>query len=180
MKANWYELPKSQVFSLTWFFTNGGFMNFITERIAIGNRHEAKDLELLLSKDIDAVLNLAYDLDISYFEFYHEYEYKFPIEYQKVGLIDGEGNKLTTFAAAVYMLDQLLERHDKVLVHCHAGVSRSASVVATYISHKNGISFEGALDWVKKKRPEIYPSSHLIKIAKSLTNLFEKCPKLKP
>lgn len=148
-------------------------MDFITDRIAIGNRHEAEDLELLISNNISAILNLAYDLDISYFDFYHEKEYRFQLEYQKVGLIDGPGNKPSTFAAAVYMLDQLLERHDKVLVHCHAGVSRSSSVVATYLSHKNGISFDDALLVIKAKRPEISPGLQLIKIAESLPNLFE-------
>jgi len=148
-------------------------MDFITDRIAIGNRRDAMNFDSLVSNGIDAVLNVAYDLDISYFEFYHEKEYKFEVEYQKVGLIDGPGNKPSTFAAAVYMLDQLLERHDKVLVHCHAGVSRSASVVATYLSQVNGISFEEAINLVKEKRPEVSPGLQLIKIAKSLPNLFE-------
>jgi len=144
-------------------------MDFITDRIAIGNRYDAMDLGLVISNGIGAVLNLAYDLDISYFVFYHEKEYKFEIEYQKVGLIDGRGNKPSTFAAAVYMLDQLLERHDKVLAHCHAGVSRSPVVVATYLSQINGISFDEALNLVREKRPEVSPNFELIKIAKFLS-----------
>lgn len=147
-------------------------MDFITDQIAIGNRHDAMDLGFLISNGIDAVLNLAYDLDISYFQFYHEKEYRFQIEYQKVGLIDGAGNKSSTFAAAVYMLDQLLERHDKVLVHCHAGISRSSSVVTTYLSHKNGISLDEALNLVKEKRPQVNPHWSLMELAKSLPNLF--------
>ena len=45
-------------------------MNFITDRIAIGSRRDAMDLELIISNGIGAVLNLAYDLDISYFDFF--------------------------------------------------------------------------------------------------------------
>ena len=36
-------------------------MDFITDRIAIGDRHQAANLNLLLEFQIDAVLNLAYD-----------------------------------------------------------------------------------------------------------------------
>jgi len=41
-------------------------MDFITDRIAIGNRYDAMDLGLVILNGIGAVLNLAYDLDISY------------------------------------------------------------------------------------------------------------------
>jgi len=148
-------------------------MNFITDRIAIGSRRDAMDLELIISNGIGAVLNLAYDLDISYFDFFHEKEYQFPVEYQKVGLIDGPGNKLTSIIAAVFILDQLLERHNKVLVHCHAGVSRSASVVAIYLSQKKQIPFEDVVDFIKQKRPEVNPGLQFIEIANSLPNLFD-------
>ena len=148
-------------------------MDFITDRIAIGDRHQAANLNLLLEFQIDAVLNLAYDLDISYYDLVSSSHHKFRIEYQKVGLIDGDGNQPTAFISAVYMLDQLLERHQKALVHCQAGVSRSSSVVATHLAHKRRISFDEALEFVKSKRPRVNPNPALVAIAKSLPNLFD-------
>ncbi len=146
-------------------------MDFITERIAIGNRHEAADLDMLQKQDIDAVLNVAYDLDISYFDS-SQYTYRFDIEYHKVGLIDEEGNQATTLAAAVYILAQLLERRNKVLVHCHAGISRSSTVVSTYLAHTEGISFDDAFSIVSAHRPEVNPHKSLRELAKSLPPLF--------
>ncbi len=149
-------------------------MDFITDRIAIGDRHEAGNFNLLMELKIDAVLNVAYDLDISYYDQVPPSHHKFQVEYQKVGMIDGYGNQPTALIAAVCMLDELLGRHRTVLVHCHAGVSRSSTVVATYLTHKSGISFDDAIEFVRSKRPRINPHPALVAIAKTLPNLFEQ------
>jgi protein-tyrosine phosphatase len=148
-------------------------MDFITEQIAIGNRHEAADLELLLASRINAVLNLAYDLDVSYIRAEAPHDYRYQIEYHKVGLIDGPGNHPTALIAAVYTLDALLQRNRTVLVHCHAGVSRSSTVVAVYLAHKNSLGFDEALAQVRQKRWQVNPNPALAAIAKSLPNLFK-------
>ena len=147
-------------------------MDFITDRIAIGDRYEAQDFDLLLDLKIDAVLNVAFDLDISYYRQIPPSYHKFQIEYQKVGMIDGYGNQPTALIAAVYMLDELLGRHRTVLVHCHAGVSRSSTVVATYLAHKDGINFDEAIELVRSKRPRVAPHPALIAMVKALPNLF--------
>jgi protein-tyrosine phosphatase len=46
-----------------------------------------------------------------------------------VELVDGVGNTPETFLRAVRLLRDLVVRHAPVLVHCHAGQSRSAAVV---------------------------------------------------
>lgn len=62
-----------------------------------------------------------------------------------------------------------------ILVHCHMGASRSASVVIYYLMktqfHENGdaFSFEDALEFVKNKRPIINPTFRFTKdLAKSI------------
>lgn len=120
-------------------------MDFVTEQIAIGDRLDAADLAQLQSQGITAVLNVARGLDITYEGGGEE----FPVEYMKVGMIDGEGNLPTTFAAAVFLLAELCRRHDRVLVHCHGGRSRSASVICIYLATQSGTSFQEALSRVK-------------------------------
>ena len=146
-------------------------MDFITDRIAIGNRHEAADIDMLEENDITAVLNVAYDLDICYPSMSLS-PYRFAIEYHKVGLIDGPGNEINTLAAAVYTLAQILERHEKVFVHCHAGISRSTTVVSIYLAHTQGASFDEALAIVQMRRPNANPVFHLRELARSLPTLF--------
>jgi predicted protein tyrosine phosphatase len=115
-------------------------MDYITPNIAIGHSEDAKNLD----KEFDACLNVAFDLDI-------------PVstnwEYNKVGLIDGPGNTPDVLIAAVYMLQQLLCRHNKVLVHCHSGRSRSSTVIALYLTFAKGMNFDDAVKLITQKHP---------------------------
>ena len=84
------------------------------------------------------------------------------------GLIDGPGNEVTTLIAAVYVLEQLLRRHDKVLVHCHAGHSRAPTVVGTYLASRNGYeanNFAKAMHEIKHKRPKVKINAALPSLA---------------
>jgi len=45
-----------------------------------------------------------------------------------------------------------------VVVHCYAGMSRSASVVIYYLMRKNGWSYAKALSYLKSKRPIVKPN----------------------
>ena len=46
----------------------------------------------------------------------------------------------------------------RVLVHCHAGKSRSAAIVIYYLMNRYGKSFEDALAYLKLRRPGINPN----------------------
>uniref|UniRef100_A0A0K0DLM5 TYR_PHOSPHATASE_2 domain-containing protein n=1 Tax=Angiostrongylus cantonensis TaxID=6313 RepID=A0A0K0DLM5_ANGCA len=49
-------------------------------------------------------------------------------------------------------------RESAVLVHCLAGVSRSATVVAAYLITACDLSFSSALKFIAKKRPVVNPN----------------------
>lgn len=49
-------------------------------------------------------------------------------------------------------------RNGCVLVHCGAGVSRSAAVVIAYLCRYAGMSYAEALAFVKAKRPQVAPA----------------------
>jgi hypothetical protein len=98
----------------------------VTDRIAIGNSASAITVGALFNCGIEAVLNVANDC------FYRRPTVR--ILYGASRLIDGPGNHVYDLARASMILDQLLcKRGGRVLVHCHAGVSRSPIVVATYL-----------------------------------------------
>ena len=61
--------------------------------------------------------------------------------------------------------------NNNVLVHCEKGISRSPTLVISYLMRHLKISFEKALDFVRKERPTVSPN---IYFTKQLTELESK------
>jgi len=172
-------------------------MDFIMDGIFVGDHDSASDIPSLVTNNITAVLNVAWDLDI----LYTDKDYRgdvydnnghLRIQYSKVGLVDGTGNRLSTLASAVFVLAQfrtarvLLKKDadafdpssvSNVLVHCHSGQSRSVTTVSLYIFYKHREQFPAysdALDFVKSKRnldnPEI-PDPNITSLALLLAEI---------
>lgn len=57
---------------------------------------------------------------------------------------------------AVKAIDEHLRKGDAVLVHCFAGVSRSASVAAAFLMHKEGLTPKQAISRIQKHKPETF------------------------
>ncbi|CAG9585796.1 unnamed protein product [Danaus chrysippus] len=56
-----------------------------------------------------------------------------------------------------------------VLVHCNAGVSRTAVVAIAYLMHYELMSYKDAYDLVKQKRPAIQPNTGFKKQLQDMT-----------
>ncbi len=97
-------------------------ITMITDRIGIGDAGDARQVP----PGIDACLNTAIDLDIP-LTGGNVYRHK-------VGLFDGPGNDDAILISAVLVLHALNKRHNRVLVHCQEGKSRSVMVVSVYVS----------------------------------------------
>jgi protein-tyrosine phosphatase len=67
-------------------------------------------------------------------------------------LQDGPGDDAPRFARAVELLACLVEEAAPVFVHCRAGRSRSAAVVAAFLMQSRGLSAEDALALVNSRR----------------------------
>lgn len=66
----------------------------------------------------------------------------------------------------------------KVMVHCVAGVSRSASICIAYLMQHHGYSTEQGRAHVKKKRPCTRPNESFIKQLQEFENTVPKCTSL--
>jgi protein-tyrosine phosphatase len=65
-------------------------------------------------------------------------------------------------SALVEAMDYLAEaerRSEGCLVHCFAGISRSATTVIAYLMMKKGMRLDDAYVFVRSKRPAIYPNA---------------------
>lgn len=121
-------------------------MNWITEKIAIGNYLEAQDVELLRRENIQSVLSLDGTLE-------NQVAAALGLkEFRVVKLQDAPGNDPRLFRLAVDQVDELVRESPPVLVQCHAGRSRSIVVVAGHLIKSLKIDAAEALRRVTEKR----------------------------
>jgi hypothetical protein len=121
-------------------------MDWITDQIAIGGYQDAQDPDVLQAKAINSILGLTRTLQganpallgVKLVEV--------------VPLEDGPGNEVRLFLETVDTLSRLVQEAPPVLVHCHAGRSRSVVVVAGYLMKSLGIGANEALDRVAARR----------------------------
>jgi len=129
--------------------------NEIEQLLFLSSGEVAKDLNKLRRSGISAVLNCvgaSQQTDKAY--------YGLDFEYLQLELKDEDSFDLRVF------LPQCLDfiranRDDKkrgVLVHCSAGVSRSAAVVLAYLMYEHRWTLALALDCVWQARPFVLPN----------------------
>lgn len=107
-------------------------MDKISDRLFLGNLKAAQDYETLKSNNITHILTVA------------EHTEKFfprDFQYKVIGVRDKpETNLLRHFPAAIQFIKEGVA-NGGVLVHCVAGVSRSATCVIAYLMQEEDLSF---------------------------------------
>jgi hypothetical protein len=107
-----------------------------------------------------AVLNVANDLPPYAAGAYIDGTWS---EYAHVGLVDGPGNTLAAYCAAVLTLAKLRGQHDHVFVCCHSG-SRSMVVTTMYLTLTGG-----------RRRPDVNSWSHWPSWTEQFYEVVKKC-----
>lgn len=121
-------------------------MDRITDKIWIGNYLDAKDRAALTNAKIRSILCLDGCMSGANTD-------ELGVERVEIlELIDGAGNPPERFLRAVRLLRDLVSKHAPVLVHCHAGQSRSAAVVCKYFMQEEGNSLSDAMRRITSKR----------------------------
>mmetsp|Transcript_37500 Transcript_37500/g.38926 ORF Transcript_37500/g.38926 Transcript_37500/m.38926 type:complete len:199 (+) Transcript_37500:1-597(+) len=137
-------------------------INQITEQLFLGNRDASYDSSILDKHGIQTIFIAGEELKESFPGKYKYYKYD---------IKDSEKeNCISYFKTFCITCDEENKKENNVFIHCSAGVSRSSSLVISYIIYSMKKSFEEAYDWVKSKRPCIKPNKSFIKQLK----VFEK------
>jgi protein-tyrosine phosphatase len=79
--------------------------------------------------------------------------------------LDGHEWHVQKLYSAVEWIRRVLLGGGTVLVHCHAGISRSPILVAIYL-YTCGFDFDRALDRIKGQRPIVQPAPAVMISAK--------------
>ncbi|CAD8106504.1 unnamed protein product [Paramecium primaurelia] len=130
-------------------------MNIIYEengnQLWLGDYTAAQDKFTLDNKGIKTVLTVACQLNIKYNDQ--------NMNHKTYSILDSEqANVAQFFDESFYLIKNGL-KFGSVLVHCAAGVSRSASIVIAYLMRNKGWTYSEAFSYVKSKRFVICPNS---------------------
>lgn len=130
-------------------------MSLITEGLYLGDHRNATSMRWLKQHNISHIVNCAKE--------HHEY---FPGEfvYLSLHLDDSEDQVLYHVLEQSHnFIKDALDNGGSVLVHCHAGISRSASVVIYYLMKTSNNEYDRIYFFVKSRRAQVNPNKGFIK-----------------
>ena len=136
-------------------------MHKITEKIYISNELCAQEWKLLKDRKISHILVAGNFL---------KQNYPKDFKYLQLPINDAISQDLTLYFQEAF---NFIDESERVLVHCHAGVSRSASIIIAYLMLKNKWRYNEAFTHVKKKRPIINPNRGFVSQLKELERFLE-------
>lgn len=117
----------------------------------LGNERDAQDLDLLLRLNIGYVVNVTTHLPL-----YHQ---KAGLRYKRLPATDNSKQNLRQYFEEVFeFIEEAYQSGQGVLVHCQAGVSRSATVVIAYLMKHTLMTMTDAYKYVRSRRPVVSPN----------------------
>ena len=135
-------------------------MNKITDQIYVGCYHAASMLDYSNREGITHILNCTPDP--------HQGLKDFTVN--QLNIHDGYEIPAEIIGFAIKCISEAVKDGGKILVHCHAGISRSTSLVCAYLM-SCGFSWDDAVALVKAHRPQVWPHPN---VERSIKNYFGK------
>jgi len=138
----------------------------ITENIFLGDIKAATDLNFLKKYNITRIVNCAAEIPNAF-----NYVSDEPaqgagaIKYLNVPIDDSpDVNPAKYFGVVDKFIQDGIRRGEKILIHCAAGISRSATLLASHLMVKFKISDDEALRMLRDIRPQVNPNSGFRKV----------------
>ena len=135
----------------------------ITNKIYLGNEDTARDKEILNKLNISNILICAEGC-----EPFFPNEFKYKILYIDDAI---DENILSWLKEAFEFIDSSI---NNVYIHCAMGISRSPTIVISYLMYKKKMKYEEAYDFVKEKRKVISPNSGFQEQLKKFETILEE------
>jgi protein-tyrosine phosphatase/rhodanese-related sulfurtransferase len=137
----------------------------ILPHLYLSCRKGASNKENLQKNNITRILNVTSEES--------EYQYLDGFTYHQIAVEDSqEVDMLLYLPVAFAFIEEARLSNEKVLVHCHAGMSRSVTVIIGYLMKYHGHTLNSAYDYVRQKKSNISPNfgflQQLIQFEKSL------------
>lgn len=146
--------------------------HLIIPGLFLGNERSSRNLNWLNENKIQVIITVNLDV------FHHP-----GIDHHFIPVTDQASVKIDQFFARSYKwIHEALQKGRNVLVHCQMGISRSATIVCSYLIRSQNLSFENAMKLIKSKRSFASPNygfkEQLIKFEKqTATDNQNRCRK---
>ena len=135
----------------------------ITDNIYLGNIYDAQNKDKLIKLGIKKVLSLITDTQLLI--------YPKSIEHKLIQIRDlPRENIIKYFGECLFFIND----DKKILVHCFAGASRSATIIIAYLMWKNQLDYVESCNLLQKIRPSIYPNYGFVRQLKMFDKLLKK------
>ena len=138
-------------------------MSKITNNIYLGNIYDAQNIEKLLQMGIQKVLSLITETELL--------KYPPEIEHKLINIEDFPRQNIIQYFGECLLF---MEDNKKVLVHCMAGASRSATIIIAYLMWKNQLDFTEAVTLLEQIRPIISPNYGFVRQLQMFEKLLKK------
>ncbi|XP_062391793.1 uncharacterized protein si:dkey-175m17.7 [Sardina pilchardus] len=118
----------------------------------LGNERDAQDLELLLRLGVTCVVNVTTHLPLYHLD-------TGLVRYKRLPATDNSKQNLRQYFEEVFeFIEEAHQGGRGVLVHCQAGVSRSATMVIAYLMKHTLMTMTDAYKYVRGRRPVVSPN----------------------
>jgi UDP-glucuronate decarboxylase len=91
-------------------------------------------------------------------------------------LVDGPANGCAALREIIDAGVDALQKHNKLVVCCDYGISRSNTIAASILSRRNGVDFDSALAIVQKQTAEVRMEYGLVQTVRSLFHTVPPLP----
>ena len=133
----------------------------ITDNIYLSGVNGANNINKLNECNIKCILNCTKN-ELNYFENNND------MMYTRISIDDTFNQNIEKYFDSTYdFIEKCISMNKNILVHCHAGVSRSATILIAYFMRKNKMSYQEAYDFVKKSRDCINPNPDFVNALKN-------------
>jgi hypothetical protein len=115
----------------------------------------ALDGDLLVHNRVKYVVNVAEETNTSYDPSLNLETLKLPWSHNQDGII-------SDFDKAFALFDRAKDENACALLHCHLGISRSATLAVAYVMYDKKMNLRSAYDYVRSIAPNISPNLHFM------------------
>jgi len=122
--------------------------NLIEPNLWLGDFRSSLDKDFIEKNNIKLIINLSKNLNFVDLD---------NVEKYRVAIHDNRSHEsdvgmISHFPEVYKKMDYYLKAKKGVLVHCRAGMQRSATIVALYLMKKRNLDFENAKKFIRSKR----------------------------